>query len=69
MYLNTPKPKINESLFSYILRLTNANYYNSPWDVYRHLDLTYSSSNPNALYQEKITFNITCDECRYHLQR
>lgn len=54
MLVRTPQPLPNESLPGYILRVSEANGYDSPWPVLQHAEIYYASLTNAALPVDKL---------------
>lgn len=61
MLVRTPAPLQTESLFGYVLRISEANGYDTPWHVFNHAGLSQGEMNSPAIPIEKLTAVIGTD--------
>lgn len=54
MLVRTPHPRLTESLLGYVLRVSEANGYDTPWHVLRYAGLTQGEMKSAALPVEKL---------------
>lgn len=55
MLVRTPPPFETESLFGYVLRISETNGYDSPWHVLNHAGLSQQEMNSPAIPTEKLS--------------
>jgi hypothetical protein len=64
MLVVTPEPKLREGLLGYLLRITEANGYDSPWHIYRHAGLEQGEMNTACLSAHKLAGVLGQDAAR-----
>lgn len=64
MLVVTPEPKPREGLLGYMLRITEANGYDSPWHIYRHAGLEQDEMNTACLSAHKLAGVLGQDVAR-----
>ncbi len=64
MLVVTPEPKPREGLLGYMLRITEANGYDSPWHIYRHAGLEQGEMNTACLSAHKLAGVLGQDAAR-----
>jgi hypothetical protein len=64
MLVVTPEPKPREGLLGYMLRVTQANGYDSPWHIYRHVGLEQGEMRTACLPAYKLAGVLGQDPAR-----
>ena len=64
MLVVTPEPKPREGLLGYMLRITEANGYDSPWHIYRHAGLNQGEMKTACLSGHKLAGVLGQDSTR-----
>lgn len=74
LLVRTPAPQRSESLFGYILRIAEANGYDSPWHVLKHAGLSQGEMKTagipaNELPSDLVDLSTVLREFRFHDHR